>query len=123
MSLVNTKDKSVTHETDTAASLAHDNARRSKSSGSHWIDNGVDVYSDHLIIDCKWTGKSSISVKKSDWNKLKKATQGGRIPAIVLRMENVHDKRDTLDLIVIDFNDYIEMDERIRNLEDLAIER
>lgn len=106
----NTKDPSVEHERAITEYFAFDNARLSKSSGAHWIDHGVDVGTNTLVIDAKYTSKKSIRIGKDDWVKLAlSSARSARMPAVVYRMQNEYDKRDKLDLILLDLHDFAEL--------------
>lgn len=105
------------HETEVAELLG---GHQSKSSGNQWHDAADGKHKAHdefaFAWDCKCVlpGTNSISISRADWLKITEQARGRR-PAMPLRFytsERGHYPYD-LDLIVIRFNDFLEMRERI----------
>lgn len=100
-----TKAKSVEQENDIAKAYG---GRRTSASGANPSDLGDVVATDYLI-EAKYTEGKSLSLSRAVWNKIHdEAYTRGRTPLMALRFRDP-DKRQNLDLIVMDINDHLEL--------------
>ena len=81
---------------------------RTAASGAYWQRKG-DVRSDDLLIEHKYTGKKSFSVKSDVLKKImREAILDGRIPVLGIHL-------DGEDYVILTEHDFIEMREKLRN--------
>ena len=82
--------------------------KRNAASGAYWQRKG-DVRSDDLLIEHKYTGKKSFSVKSDVLKKImREAILDGRIPVLGIHL-------DGEDYVILTEHDFIEMREKLRN--------
>jgi hypothetical protein len=111
------KKMSVIHERDVAKLLG---GRVPRGSGNQW-HNPTDGVSPHAEVfafswDCKATMANSFSITRMTWKKIKEQASGLR-PAVPVRFYDDYTFRTHVDLIVLDLNDFVEMKDRITELE------
>ena len=81
---------------------------RTAASGAYWQRKG-DVRSDDLLIEHKYTGKKSFSVKSDVLKKImREAILDGRMPVLGIHL-------DGEDYVILSEHDFIEMREKLRN--------
>lgn len=81
---------------------------RTAASGAYWQRKG-DVRSDDLLIEHKYTGKKSFSVKSDVLKKImREAILDGRTPVLGIHL-------DGEDYVILTEHDFIEMREKLRN--------
>ena len=89
--------RSRKQETDVAAQSG---GRRTPASGAFWHHKG-DVRTKQFLMELKYTEKSSITLSKRVWDKIRReAILDGRLPAMVL---DIQGRR----LVVLDMEDFI----------------
>ena len=82
--------------------------KRNAASGAYWQRKG-DVRSDDLLIEHKYTGKKSFSVKSDVLKKImREAILDGRTPVLGIHL-------DGEDYVILTEHDFIEMREKLRN--------
>jgi hypothetical protein len=111
------KKMSVKHEKDVAKLLG---GRVPRGSGNQW-HNPTDGVSPHGEVfafswDCKATMANSFSLTRMTWQKIREQASGLR-PAVPVRFYDDFTFRTYVDLIVVDLNDFVEMKNRIAELE------
>lgn len=81
---------------------------RTAASGAYWQRKG-DVRSDDLLIEHKYTGKKSFSIKSDVLKKImREAILDGRMPVLGIHL-------DGEDYVILSEHDFIEMREKLRN--------
>jgi Holliday junction resolvase len=88
-------------------------ARRSPSSGASAIDPN-DVITDMHVIEAKATEKGSITIKKSDWQKIRAKAFNGRTPAMAFRFKDDY-TGESIDLFTIEVPEYTYIRERLEH--------
>ena len=82
--------------------------KRNAASGAYWQRKG-DVRSDDLLIEHKYTGKKSFSIKSEVLKKvMREAILDGRTPVLGIHL-------DGEDYVILTEHDFIEMREKLRN--------
>ena len=94
--------KSQSHEKRLASKFS---GQRSASSGAFWSRKG-DVRTDTLLIEHKYTGKKSFTVKSEDLEKIvREATLDSRIPVFAVHLNGKN-------YVLLTEDDFLEFNER-----------
>lgn len=77
--------------------------RRTAASGAFWHQKG-DVRTSNVLWECKWTGKTQVTVKASVLEKIhEEAILDGRLPAVAISLNGrnyvILDENDAIDLL------------------------
>ena len=82
--------------------------KRSAASGAFWSRKG-DVRSDDLLIEHKWTGKKSFTIKSDVLKKItREAILDGRVPVLGIHL-------DVENYVILLEDDYLELRDKLRN--------
>ena len=97
--------QSLKHEKRLAKAIG---GSRNAASGAFWSRKG-DVRSDDLLIEYKWTGKKSFSLKSDVLKKIvREAILDGRVPVLGVHLDGEN-------YVILLEDDYLEMRDRLKD--------
>ena len=97
--------QSIKHEKRLAKAIG---GSRNAASGAFWSRKG-DVRSDDLLIEHKWTGKKSFSLKSDVLKKIvREAILDGRVPVLGVHLDGEN-------YVILLEDDYLEMRDRLKD--------
>jgi hypothetical protein len=97
--------QSLKHEKRLAKAIG---GSRNAASGAFWSRKG-DVRSDDLLIEHKWTGKKSFSLKSDVLKKIvREAILDGRVPVLGVHLDGEN-------YVILLEDDYLEMRDRLKD--------